>query len=114
VNDPDGIGGQTVSAPPRAHPLTLWLLAVVWVCNVTDLLLTRAALSSSRAVEGNAVMAVLLRHGGWLASLGKLGIVTLGTILLWRLRDHGLARLAAAFLAVMLAAVVTYEVLWLS
>jgi hypothetical protein len=58
-------------------------------------------------------MAVLPRQSGWLTAAGKLAVATLGVVVLWRLRDHRLARAAAADLAVVLIAVVTYEVLWL-
>jgi hypothetical protein len=109
----DTEGQQTGAAAARGYPLTLWLLVVVWVCNVVDLVLTRVALSTSRAVEGNAAMAVLFRQGDRVAAGGKLVVVTLGVVLLWRLRRRGLARAAAAGLAVVLVAVVTYEVLWL-
>ncbi len=66
----------------------LWLLVAVWVCNVADLLLTRAALSAGRATESNAAMAFLFRQGTWTAAVAKIVVVTLGVILLWRLRRN--------------------------
>jgi len=42
----------------------------------------------------------------------KLGIVTVGALLLWRLRAYRIATVAAALLAGVLAAVVVYQALW--
>lgn len=93
-------------------PLMLWLLVTLWVCNVGDLLLTRAALASGRATESNAAMALLFRQGTWAAGAAKMAVVSLGVILLWRLRRHRVAFVAAVTLAIVFVALVTYEMLW--
>ena len=75
---------MTAPAVRRGAPLMLWLLVVVWVCNVADLLLTRAALSAGRATESNAAMAFLFRQGTSTAAAAKIAVVSLGVILLRR------------------------------
>ena len=57
-------------------------------------------------------MAFLFRQGTWTAAVAKIVVVTLGVILLWRLRRNRVARMAAVVLAVVFVALVTYEALW--
>ena len=89
-----------------------WLLLGLWVFNVLDLLITRRALTLGRAQEANGVMKVLL-HAGSLPAFGfKIGVVTLGVVLLWRLRSHHAILLAASLLAAVFAVLVSYEAWW--
>ena len=48
------------------------------------------------------------------ALLFKVGIVSLGAVLLWRLRVYVVATVAAALLTFVFAAVVAYQVFWLT
>jgi hypothetical protein len=89
-----------------------WLLLGLWTFNAIDLLITRRALSLERAREANGVMKVLL-HAGSVPAYGfKIGIVTLGVIVLWRLRSHHAVLLAASLLTAVFAVLVSYEAWW--
>ena len=89
------------------------LLGAVWLLNLADLLLTRRALWLGFASESNRVMGYFLRQGSMSATAFKIGIVTVGVVLLWRLRSRRSVVFAAALLAAVFAGVVTYQVLWL-
>ena len=93
--------------------LVALLLAAVWLLNLADLLLTRRVLWLGFASESNRVMGYFLRQGSMTATVFKIGIVTLGVLLLWRLRSRRSVVFAAVLLAAVFAAVVTYQVLWL-
>jgi hypothetical protein len=90
-----------------------WLLVELWVLNIADLLLTRRAMWLGFATESNAVMDRLFRSGTLSTVVFKVGIVTVGSVLLWRLRRRREALLAALALTAFFAAVVAYEALWL-
>ena len=90
----------------------LWLLVELWVLNAVDLLLTRYSLSLGFATESNGVMDYFFKSGTVQAVAFKLGIVTVGTLLLWRLRRYRTALFGAALLAAVFAAVVAYQALW--
>lgn len=92
--------------------LLLLLLVQLWLLNVADLALTRYAMWLGFATESNGVMDFFLRAGTVPALAFKVGIVTVGALLLWRLRAHRTATFAAVLLTGVLAAVVTYQVLW--
>jgi hypothetical protein len=104
----------------RPHPsesrdrLLLLLLVELWALNVADLALTRYSMWLGFATESNGVMDYFLRAGTVPALAFKVGIVTVGALLLWRLRAYRVATVAAAMLAVVLAAVVAYQALWVS
>jgi hypothetical protein len=87
-------------------------LLALWAFNVCDFLLTTASLRAGVAVEANGLMAVLLRAGPLPALAFKIGVVTLGAALLWRLRRHRLTITASMILAALYAAVVLYQVVW--
>jgi hypothetical protein len=89
-----------------------WALAELWLLNVADLALTRYAMWLGFATESNGVMSFFFRSGTVPATAFKVGMVTLGALLLWRLRRYRAALGAAALLAGVFAAVVVYEVLW--
>ena len=82
------------------------------ILNVVDLALTRYAMWLGFATESNGIMDYFLRAGTLPALLFKVGIVSLGAILLWRLRVYTVATVAAALVAGVFAAVVAYQVLW--
>ncbi len=102
----------------RPHPsesrerLLLLLLIELWLLNVADLALTRYGMWLGFATESNGIMDFFLRAGTVPALAFKVGIVTVGALLLWRLRVYRVATTAAALLAGVLAAVVAYQVLW--
>ena len=92
--------------------LLLLLLVELWALNVADLALTRYSLWLGFATESNGVMDYFLRAGTVPALAFKVGIVTVGALLLWRLRVYRVATVAAVLLAGVLAAVVAYQVFW--
>jgi hypothetical protein len=92
--------------------LLLLLLAELWLLNIADLALTRYGMWLGFATESNGVMAYFLRAGTVPALLFKVGIVSLGALLLWKLRVYVVATVAAALMAGVFAAVVVYQVLW--
>jgi hypothetical protein len=102
----------------RARPsesrdrLLLLLLIELSALNVADLALTRYALWLGFATESNTIMDYFLSAGTLPALLFKVGIVSLGALLLWRLRVYVVATVAAALVTGVFAAVVVYQVLW--
>jgi len=106
----------------RTHPqpsesrdrLLLLLLIELWALNVADLALTRYSMWLGFATESNGVMDYFLRAGPVPALAFKVGIVTVGALLLWRLRAYRVATVAATLLAGVLAAVVAYQAFWVS
>jgi hypothetical protein len=102
----------------KPHPsesrdrLLLLLLVELWLLNVADLALTRYAMWLGFATESNDVMDFFLSAGTVPALAFKVGIVTLGSLLLWRLRAYRVATVAAALLTGVFATVVAYQVLW--
>jgi hypothetical protein len=91
----------------------LCVLIELWLLNVADLLLTRYSLWLGFAKESNGVMDYFFRSGTVPTVAFKIGIVTVGALLLWRLRDYRTALFAAALLSGIFAAVVVYQALWL-
>lgn len=99
---------RTRPRPSEArNRLLLLLLIELWILNVADLALTRYALWLGFATESNGIMDYFLRAGTLPALLFKVGIVSLGSLLLWRLRTYTVATVAAALMAAVFAAVVT-------
>ena len=104
---------RTRPRPSEARDqLLLLLLIQLWVLNVADLALTRYGMWLGFATESNGVMDYFLRAGTVPALLFKVGIVSLGALLLWRLRRYTVATVAAALVAFVFAAVVAYQVFW--
>ena len=98
---------RTLAYPSESRDrLLLLLLIELWVLNVADLALTRYSLWLGFATESNGVMDYFLRAGTVPALAFKVGIVTVGALLLWRLRVYRVATVAAALLASVLATVV--------
>jgi hypothetical protein len=88
------------------------MLAIVWLANIADFMLTRRAMAMGKASEGNAVLGLLMHTSGLLALVVKVALVTVGIALLWLLRAHRAALLGSAALLVLFAALVTYQALW--
>jgi len=104
---------RTKARPSESRDRLLILLLVeLWLLNVADLALTRYALWLGFATESNNIMDYFLRAGTLPALLFKVGIVSLGALLLWRLRAYTVATVAAALMTGVFAAVVVYQVLW--
>lgn len=99
---------------PFGRQVLVYLLAGLWLLNITDLLLTKYALWLGFATESNDVMRYFLHVGTFTASVFKVGIVTIGVLVLWRLRRYRAALFAAVLLAGIFAAVVAYQVFWLT
>ncbi|MEZ5125459.1 MAG: DUF5658 family protein [Thermoleophilia bacterium] len=87
----------------------LLLLVYLWILNLADFLLTRHALWSGLAEESNWIMDYFFQQGTVPAMAFKVGIVTIGVLLLWRLRRFRESLIAAAMLTVLFALVVFYE-----
>jgi hypothetical protein len=98
---------------PGAERILLWVLVELWVLNVADLALTSYGIWLGFATEANDVMRFLLHQGTFTAAVFKIGIVTAGALLLWRLRRYRTALVAAVTLTGVFAAVVAYQALWL-
>ncbi len=90
----------------------LWVLVELWILNVADLLLTRYSLWLGFAKESNGVMDYFFRSGTAPTLVFKIGMVTVGALLLWRLRHYSTALFAAALLTGIFTAVVVYQTLW--
>jgi Domain of unknown function (DUF5658) len=92
--------------------LLFWLLLALWVLNVADLLLTHYVLWLGFATEENGVMRYFLHEGTLTATVFKIGIVSVGALLLWRVRHRPAVLVAAALLVAVFAAVVAYQAAW--
>ena len=104
---------RTRPRPSEARDrLLLLLLVELSLLNVADLALTRYAMWLGFATESNGIMDYFLRAGTLPALLFKVGIVSLGALLLWRLRVYFVATAAAALMTGVFAAVVAYQVFW--
>ena len=90
----------------------LCILVELWILNIADLLLTRYSLWLGFAKESNGVMDYFFRSGTVPTLVFKIGIVTVGALLLWRLRHYRTALIAAALLTGVYTAVVVYQTLW--
>jgi hypothetical protein len=118
---PPSASGPSAPTPPRltlarhgvsGEQLLFWLLLELWVLNAADLLLTRYSLWLGFATESNGVMAYFLHEGTLTAAVFKIGIVSVGVLLLWRLRRRPSALIAALALTAIFAAVVAYQAVW--
>jgi hypothetical protein len=96
----------------KRERLMFWLLLGLWVLNVCDLVLTTQGIQTGHAREANGVMRLLL-HEGLVPTLGfKLGVVTIGVVILWRLRRHHVTFTAVAVLTATYGLIVLYQALW--
>ncbi|MCB9739628.1 MAG: hypothetical protein H6747_10195 [Deltaproteobacteria bacterium] len=78
-----------------------WVVRATLVLNVLDAILTIFWISSHQAIEANPLLAELAHQHPFGFVIVKMSLVSLGTLLLWRLRKRPLAVIAifAAFLA---------------
>jgi hypothetical protein len=87
---------QYTSAPrPLPHPGYKWFLgagAAIVILNLLDAMFTLVYIRSGVATESNPLMDQALTASPVLFMIAKLGLVSLGVLLLWRLRDHRAAR----------------------
>ena len=89
-----------------------WLTCIllVLICNVLDAAVTVCAVEFGDATEANPLMAVLLHAGTVQFVVVKHLLVSLGLVLLWRLRVRPLARRAAMVAMTVYPLLFAYEV----
>jgi hypothetical protein len=102
---------------PRLGPfgtrVLFWLLVALWLLNIADLSLTSYGIWLGFASESNGVMRYFLHQGTATAAVFKIGLITAGVLLLWRVRRYRSALIAAVLLSAVFAAVVAYQAFWL-
>jgi hypothetical protein len=98
----------------KPRPVVVAALAALWLLNLWDLLLTRRALNSGMATEANSVMNFLLGMGWLPAVVFKVGVVTVGVLVLWRYRHHRLAVTSTVGLALFYGLVVLYQAVFIA
>jgi hypothetical protein len=76
---------------PEQFRLLKGLVASIFLLNVLDGLLTVYWIFTGQAVEANPLMDNILHLSPGLFMAIKLGLVALGSVLLWRLRDNPVA-----------------------
>jgi len=69
--------------PSRA---VFWMAAAVVILNLVDALFTLGFIELGAATEANPLMALLLASGPVTFMIGKLTLVSMGVLLLWRYR----------------------------
>lgn len=104
-----GKANWLVSRGIKPRPVLVVALAVLWLLNLWDLMLTRHALQSGLASEANSLMNALIGVGWLPATIFKIGVVTLGVVVLWKYRHHRLALSATVALMVFYCFVVFYQ-----
>jgi hypothetical protein len=102
-----------VSHGVRPRPVLIAALTALWLLNLWDLFLTHFALQSGLASEANGLMDFLLGLGWLPAAVFKVGVVTLGVVVLWRYRHHRLALRATVGLTAFYCLVVVYQAAFL-
>jgi Domain of unknown function (DUF5658) len=103
-----------VSHGIKPRPVVVAALAALWILNLWDLLLTRHALQSGLATEANSLMNLLLGLGWLPAIVFKVGVVTVGVVVLWRYRHHRLAVTSAVSLTLFYGLVVLYQAVFIA
>lgn len=104
---------HSVRLNPFWQGVLLLLLVSLWLLNLADFLLTRHALWRGIAEETNWLMSYFFQQGMVPAVAFKIGMVTVGVLVLWRLRKYPEALLAALLLTFFFTLVVVYQVAWL-
>jgi len=105
-----------IAARPQASrrsTIVAWSLALLWLLNVADLVLTHRALTDG-AIEANALMNVFLRLGFLWGGAFKIGLVTAGVLFLWHERRRPLVYPAALLLALVYTLLIVYQVVGLT
>lgn len=116
IDRPGAIRAKAVTDPACtacAQPLR-WLLPALWLLNLVDLLLTREALARGVAVEANRVVGYFIDVGPLAAVAFKIGVVTFGVVVLWRLRRHRITLVGTALITGVYALIVVYEAVYLT
>jgi hypothetical protein len=112
ARDESRAAALAVQAPPPAIALRelvmKWSLILLWLLNLEDFVITVGALRSGFR-ESNVVMEFFLGYGLLPAAAFKIGVVTVGVLLLWRWRAHEAAFLAALALAATYGLVLVYH-----
>ena len=77
------------------------IVRAVIILNLIDAVLTLWWVQWGLATEANPLLATIVENHAMLFVLGKLSLVSLGTLLLWRRREHPLAVIGifAAFMS---------------
>ena len=104
-----GRANWLVSHGIKPRPVLIAALAALWMLNLWDLLLTHRALQSGMAREANSFMNLLLGLGWLPAVVFKIGVVSVGVVVLWKYRHHRLALLSTVSLALFYGLVVLYQ-----
>lgn len=81
-----------MSYPRTSQRFVLVTGTVVLILNLLDAIFTIIYTRTGVAVESNPLMDVTLGASPVLFMVAKLGLVSLGVLLLWRLRHHRAAR----------------------
>jgi len=90
--------------------LTLWFMAsAIVVLNLIDGVITLAVVYAGAAEEANPLMALSLSWGSVAFMAVKLSLVSLGVLLLWRLRRNSYAAVAMASLTAVYSVVFIYH-----
>src|SRR5262245_55599109 len=85
------------------------LAAITLVLNLLDAVLTLIVVSAGVAAEANPLMEAALQANPVLFVLAKTALVSLGILLLWRMRAHRFAALAIVASVFVYGAVVAYH-----
>ena len=84
----------TKVAPDRRTSWLHVMAAAIVVLNLVDAVMTLAVVHAGAATEANPLMAASLSAGSVWFMLTKLGLVSMGVLLLWRLRESIYAAMA--------------------
>lgn len=101
-----GAQGDDRVGTARQHRLVERLVQAVLVLNLIDAVMTMIWVLRGDATEANPMMDLVLREHPVLFVVTKLGLVSLGSYLLWRHRRKG-----AAVVAIFVAFLVYYAIL---
>jgi hypothetical protein len=95
---------------PDRRTSTLWLMAAaILILNLIDGMVTLAVVHAGAAEEANPLMAMSLSWGDVHFMIIKLGLVSLGVSLLWRMRHNRYAGVAMASLTAVYSLVFIYH-----
>ena len=86
------------------------LIAVLFCLNALDAIATISWVTFELATEANPFMAELLSTDPLLFMVGKLGLVTLGCTLLWRLQQSPLASISCACMVLVYSGICLYHI----
>lgn len=94
----------------RSRSYWFFAAALLLLCNALDAAFTGCAIASGCATEANPLMEELLRAGPLAFALGKHLLVSLGVLLLWRLRTVRFARVGLYAMLPVYACIIGYHV----